>query len=253
MSVTLPTPGSKAAPLLIARRAVREVRRTIHHYRNASKIELLSQFESLGDNCEFANFQKSAGVDQPGLFKWMDTSVPGLVATLANELAGVDDIANLELKAAHDGEYLLHHRLFGSASHTFARVASDDPGKVLQREHRRLIMLRRKFLEDVHAARRTYVFRSLRPVTQCEASSLLAALRRKGPNTLLWVRPALEPIHVGRVQRMNDGLLVADIDSLATYENGMTWTSQHWLPILDKARALAAPVPPDRLSGETAA
>jgi hypothetical protein len=238
MSITLPTSPLRTPPLTFARRAVRRVRKTIHDYRNAGAIELLNRFESLGDNCEFANFQKSAGVELPGLFKWMDTSVGGLIATLDDDLAGADDLANLRLHEAHDGEYLLHHRLYASDSHTFARIGVEDPAKVLQREHRRLVMLKRKFREDVAAGRRTYVFRSLRPVSEGEASALLAALRRKGPNTLLWVRQTGTPDHVARVERRGDGLLVADIDALATYENGMTWTSRHWLSILQKACAL---------------
>ncbi|WP_158915976.1 hypothetical protein [Caulobacter sp. S45] len=240
MTITFPTPAFDTHPLLLARRAARRVKWAVFQYRNAANIRLLSQFESLGDNCEFASLQKGFGVDLPGMFKWTETSVRMLTDTLGDNLAGGDDIANLKLETnTHDGEYLLHHRLYKANSHTFARIALDDPDKVLQREHRRLILLKRKFLEDVQAGRRIYVFRSLRPVSEDQAADLHRALRRKGPNTLLWIRAAREPGHVGRVERRADGLMVAEIDTLATYEDGMTYTSRHWLPILRKARALA--------------
>jgi len=240
VTITFPTPAFDTHPLLLARRAARRVKWAVFQYRNAANIRLLSQFESLGDNCEFASLQKSCGVDLPGIFKWMGTSVSSLVETLDNDLAGADDIANLRLEV-HPGnaEHILYHRLYEANSHTFALVGSDEPEKILQRQHRRLILLKRKFLEDVREGRRIYVFRSLRPVSEDEAHTLHEALGRKGPNTLLWVRPASTAGQVGLVARRADGLLVADIDALAAYETGMTVASRQWAPILRKARALA--------------
>jgi hypothetical protein len=247
-SIVLPAPTRDFPPLLLARRAARRVRRTVVDYCNASKLELLNQFESLGDNCEFGSLQKAYGVNTPAMFRWSDTSVAMLAATLGDNLAGGDDIANLELFIGHDGEYLLRHRLYGD-SHTFARADRDDPAQVLKREHRRLILLRRKFLEDARAGRRPYVFRSLRPVSLDEAGALNEALRRKGPNRLLWVRPAASPEEIGRVTRGRDGLLIAGIDALAPYDSGMSFSSRHWLPILRRARAaIAADLPIDRLA-----
>ncbi len=243
-SIVLPAPMRPAAPVLLARRVFGRVRRTVFTHCHNARTELLGQFESLGDNCEFASLQKAFGVNTAAMFRWSDTSVAMLIEALGNDLAGGDDIANLSVEPEHDGEYLLHHRLYRSTSHTFAMVGRDDPAQVLKREHRRLIMLRRKFLEDVRAGRRTYVFRSLRPVSPDEAGALNEALRRKGPNRLLWVRQASDPGAAGRVTRSRDGLLTADIASLAPYEDGIRFSSRHWLPVLRRAQALIDAAPP---------
>jgi hypothetical protein len=251
-SIVLPAPARPVAPMLLAHRLVGRVfgrvRRTVYTHCQNTRTEMLGQFESLGDNCEFASLQKAYGVNTAAMFRWSDTSVDMLVEALGNDLAGGDDIANLEVLPEHDGEYLLHHRLYRSTSHTFAMVSRDDPALVLKREQRRLILLRRKFLEDVRAGRRTYVFRSLNPVSPDQAGALNEALRRKGPNRLLWVRQAASPDRAGRVTQSRDGLLTADIAVLAPYSDGIRFSSRAWLPALRRAQALiAADRPAERL------
>lgn len=242
VSIVLPTPVRDAAPLLLAHRlvgrVVGRVRRTVFTHCHNTRTEMLGQFESLGDNCEFASLQKAYGVNTPAMFRWSDTSVAMLIEALGDDLAGGDDIANLEVRPEHDGEYLLHHRLYRSTSHTFALVDRDDPALVLKREQRRLVMLRRKFLEDLRDGRRTYVFRSVNPVSADEAGALNEALRRKGPNRLLWVRQASHPGAAGRVSRSRDGLLTAEIAALAPYDRGTSFSTRAWLPVLRQAQAL---------------
>jgi hypothetical protein len=76
-------------------------------------------------------------------------------------------------------------------------------------------------------------------VAEADVQALNAALARKGPNRLLWVRQAQTPAAAGQVRCGDDGLLLAEIDVLAAYDQGMSHPSRMWLPILQKARRLA--------------
>lgn len=224
------------------RRNVSLLKQTIETGQKPLK-ELYEQFESLGDVCEFAGLQRANGVERCALFNWRATTVPMLIAAIESKLEGVDKLENLRIEEGASPhrrrqEYYLRHAVFQTVSHTFVHVHESDPETVLKREHRNLILLKRKFLEDLAAARRIYVFRSRERVEPAEAKALAATLRTFGDNTLLWVSLADEPRQVGRVTRVAPGLLHGRIDALPPLERGMDSLSTHWPGILSKALRL---------------
>jgi hypothetical protein len=231
---------------LVTRRVRRRVslaRRSVASLR-LPPTSLLDRFESLGDVCELAGLQRANGIERAALFNWRATTIPMLVKALDSNLEGVDRIDNLRLKlAATPGaprrrEYMLFNEALGAYSHTFVREGQIEPEDLIKREHRELTMLKRKFLSDVAAARRIYVFRSRNPVTITEATSLAVALRRKSPdNILLWVSEARDVASSGAVTPISAGLMHGEIDALATYEEGMTCRTSHWPLLLSNALA----------------
>jgi hypothetical protein len=243
MAYTLPL----AAPPLI-RVLTRKTRTAVTLARQAlakpsAHAELLDRFESLGDNCEFASLQKRHGVDQPSFFRWRGLSISQLVTAVASELEGADRLDRLSLargETIHDGtaEYYLVHSQYGY-SHTFAMTGAIEPEILLQREYRRMVLLRRKFLDDLRNGRRTYVFRSLASVADQEVEALWSALRGKGARGLLWVRLAGPGEVAGRVWRSAGGVTIAIIDQLSGVGEGMEARSPLWFPILRQAEAIS--------------
>jgi len=208
----------------------------------SANAELLDRFESLGDSCEFASLQNRHGVDQPSFFKWRGLRISALVAAVAGELEGAGQLDQLSLvrgETIADGtaEYMLLHALYGH-SHTFAMTGAIEPEVLLRREHRRMVLLRRKFLEDLRSGRRTYVFRSFDPVADDDVEALWSALRLKGARALLWVRLAAPGEVAGRVWRSPGGVIVATIDELSGYHEGMEARSPLWLPILRQTESM---------------
>jgi hypothetical protein len=244
MSICLPIARQSFAPALARRvRTVVAAAQTLTPQHMAA-ADLLAGFESLGDNCEFGGLQKLYGVDAPTLFKWRATNAAMLSDMIAKDLAGLDDIAQLSVEL-HQGdptktpEFMLFHALYGVHSHTFTLMGEAEPEVVLQRQHRQLVMLKRKFLQDMAAGRRIYVFRSLHGIDMGEARTLARQLRRRAPNTLLCVRLADDINRPGSVVRAGEGLLVGHLDVLAPYEAGIAPKSRLWLPMLKRARRLA--------------
>jgi hypothetical protein len=242
MADTLPL-----APAQLIRVLTRKSRTAVNLARQAlatpsANAELLDRFESLGDSCEFASLQNRHGVDQPSFFKWRGLRLADLIAAVTSELEGADRLDHLSLfrgETIADGtaEYILSHSVYGH-SHTFAMTGAVEPEILLRREHRRLVLLRRKFLEDLRNGRRTYVFRSFDPVAEEDVEALWSALRVKGALGLLWVRLAAPGEAVGRVWRSSGGVAVATIDQLAGNHEGMEARSPLWLPILRDAEAI---------------
>jgi hypothetical protein len=144
--------------------------------------DLADRFESIGDNCEVAAFQRGVGADQLAFFRWSSTTVDTLLMALDEDLAGGVDRSALKLDVARDGEggaeYIVVNERYGTQAHAFAREGEIDPERLVEREHRRLTLLRRKFLEDLQVGRRIYVFRSDRPTPSAKIEALAAALRR---------------------------------------------------------------------------
>lgn len=200
---------------------------------------LFDRFESLGDVCELAGLQRAANVERPALFNWRDTTIPLLTETIDANLAGVEDINNLriDLQDTQHGrrEFMLWHAALNAYSHTFVLEGQATAEEMLQREHRALVLLKRKFLGDLAQARRIYVFCSTRPIPQSDAETLLQALQRKGDNTLLYVSFTEAPHRSGDVTRVQPNLLRGHIDAQAHSEHGMK--SAHWPLLLQNALA----------------
>lgn len=206
---------------------------------------ILAGFESLGDNCELAAVQRLHGVEPLDLFRWSSTSVEMLVDALDHDLEGLDDPAMLSLDITpalpgRDREHVLRHRRFSNYSHTFARADKVDSKIILEREVKRLTLLRRKFLFDVGRGRRTYVFRTT-GATDAQADQLLSALRRRAPtNRLLVVRQASAAAPAGQVFARNDGWLDGRLTHLAPEDDGFLADVDGWRELLHTAHTLIA-------------
>ena len=200
---------------------------------------LLDRFESIGDSCEFATLQQIAGVTTPGIFKWSAVPLPRLAELIDSRLNGVDDPAHFRLRIESRGngpdEYMLDHAALQSPTHTFAVANGTVEEHLFAREVRRHIVLRRKFLEDAAAGRRIFVYRSLAPRPLEEVARVHQALRRLGPNRLLFVRPPGDDLAVGDVALLDDGFAWAALDRLAVYEASTEIRSTMWPDLLRRA------------------
>lgn len=200
---------------------------------------LLDRFESIGDSCEFATLQQIAGVTTPALFKWSAVPLPRLAELIDTRLEGIDDPAHFRLRIEARGngrhEYMLDHAALQSPAHTFAIADETDEEQLFAREVRRHTILRRKFLQDAAVGRRIFIYRSLAPRPLEEVARVHRALRRLGPNRLLFVRPPGDGLAAGDVAQLDDGFAWAALDRLAVYEAATAIRSEMWPELLSTA------------------
>ena len=203
--------------------------------------EFMQNFESLGDNCEFGLVQRRCGAEPLGLLRFANISLDHLKLALANEFAGLGEVANLEfwLEPGRKREYAIRDTAVHLTFHTFQYEGEVDEATLLPQHAARLKFLRRELLDDLADGEKLCVFKQNAPVTEPAIRELHAALARHGRNTLLWVAQA-DPSHPpGTVERLDDGLLKGYVDRFAPYHNAHDLSFEVWLEICAAAHALA--------------
>lgn len=197
---------------------------------------LVSQFESLGDNCEFGVVQRYAGIEPLGLFRWNWTPLPALLAVLDADLANIEP-ARIEIQVDSFDEYIVGIEPWEFRYHTHYRQGSVDVGRLREQQTKVIGLLKRKLLEDLRSASKIFVRKGSDTGALDQAVELHRQLRRFGPNTLLWVVPEDDNQGAGTVEVLRPGLLKAYIDRLAPIRDAYD-TSPIWFDICRNAAAL---------------
>jgi hypothetical protein len=175
--------------------------------------ELMMNFESLGDNCEFGFVQRFHGAEPLGLLRLSMMPYDLLMSALENRFEGVGDPDNtiLEVDELHQ-EFMISNKRYNMAAHTFTYVTAIDRQKFFEQQCRRLIYLRRKLIADLENCEKILIFRSLEFLSDQQIWALFRRIKPYGPNTLLCVRPQTDDAagH-GRVEQLDDRLWIGYI------------------------------------------
>ena len=203
-----------------------------------SPAELMMQFESLGQNCEFGLVQRRCGAEPLGLLRFASTPLPALLTGLAARFEGLGDPGQLEIQVA-SGEYLVIDGRFGILYHAWVKVGEAEPDYIRHREERRLPFLRQKLIEDLEEGRKLFVYHGMEKLPRPQLLRLALAIRAYGPATLLWVELADETHPVGTVEPITRGLLKGYVDRFAPGENAYDLSLDSWIAVCRNAYRLA--------------
>lgn len=204
---------------------------------------LIERFLSLGDNCEFGLVQRYCGGQTIGLFNFAETTIQSLVGALETRLSDLFVPGAVSINPEGQ-EYIL--RVSGSAIsyhlayHTMVMAGRKTPEEVREQEVRRLAFLARKFIEDLEDAEKIFVYKSDVPVSVSEIKELSTALRKYGPNTLLWVTLQKPGHPAGSVEVLEERILRGYIDrfGFTPHYNGGDASIDAWLEICANAYRL---------------
>ncbi len=203
--------------------------------------ELLSAFESLGDNCEFGIAQRLSGCEPLGLLRFTATPLPSLIDLLLHEGGGIGDPTTIELDLRGEPqEYILTEKRYNLTYHTFIYADQMPAARVRHRESQKLTLLRRRMLDDLKSARRIYVVKHNVALREEDVISLFLLLRHYGANRLLYVAPAEIDNPPGSVELLMPGLARGYIDRFAPYDNAADVSLECWLAICRQAERLLA-------------
>ena len=198
---------------------------------------LVTRFESLGDNCELGLLHREFGAERLGLFRFAGINIHPLIAAIQNRFDGfaTPDDLNLRLQG---GEWLAVSRRYDFEFHTHRFVDTVTEDQVRELESRHLQFLVRLFLEDVEDASKIFVWRNgQRGNTQPEEGmvELYQTLRAIGPVRVLWITLADDDHPHGTVIQRDEGLFRGYIDTLAAYETATTYSTSSWITLLTEA------------------
>jgi hypothetical protein len=198
--------------------------------------ELVKQFESLGENCEFGLVQRRCGAEPLGLLRFSSTPLAPLLRGLRARFADLGSPESVEIEVSRNGrEYMVVERRFGFRYHAWAAVGEQAPDEIQRRECLRLPLLARKLTEDLIEGRKIFVYHGMAPIGEAEARELAGAVRDYGPGTLLWVELADAANPPGSVTRIAPGLLKGHMDRFAPGEHAHDLSLDCWLVICRNA------------------
>ena len=198
---------------------------------DASDQEILSQFESLGDDCEFGYVQRRVGAEPLGLFRFASVPTQQLVNALASRFDDIGIPENIEVfEDIYTGEWLGRMQPYGFVFHTGQLTTEVSAEKAHASQAVRLRFLKRLFLEQIEAPRKIFVRHVQSGLPQNE--EVLSALHSYGPCKLLSVQLANEAFEAGSVIRVSEHLYIGYISSFWKYIDGSFKSEiSQWLSI----------------------
>jgi hypothetical protein len=202
--------------------------------------QIAFSFESVGENCEFGLFQRRCDAEPLGLLRFSSTFMRNLIRGVENGFAGLGEIEDIEprLEGAPRREFMIHEKKYGLVYHTFVFEGERSVWLMREQEAARLKFLRRKFMEELEAAEKIFVYWFAGPVSAEEILPLHMTLNRHGPATLLWMVPAERDRPAGTVEVLMPGLMKGYIDRFAPGENAHDLSFDGWLRVCTNACVL---------------
>jgi hypothetical protein len=198
--------------------------------------QMITRFESLGDNCEFGLVQRQFGAEPLGLLRFSYIELPLLLRGLRTGFEGLGDPATTDvIVVGHEREFVVKESVYGMTYHTFQFEHQMSLDTVKQQQATRLHFLRRKLMEDVANGEKIFVLKRTPALRPEEVLPIYTALNEAGRNWLLWVVPA-DPTHpAGTVEVLLPGLLRGYMDRFAPSENAHELSMPVWTRVCEAA------------------
>ena len=200
-----------------------------------SDAQIVSHFESLGDNCEFGFLQRELGLEPLSLLRWAGVYLDGLLRAFMDDFDPGDALQiTLDAKPA-GAEYMVRVQPFGWLMHTFVHPETQPVEKMLKDQIRRFRFLASKLIEDLEAGEKIFVFRRNEPIVDDSILALHDALNWYGLNTLLWVVEAEGDNEPGSARWLRPGLIQGYVARLAPRSNGAFLSQPTWRQVCRSA------------------
>ena len=201
---------------------------------------LVLDFESIGSNCELGMVQRHYHAEPLGLFRFSYTPLDGLITALEGDFhtAAFNEQASLVLNPG-TREYELVDQVHGFEWHTWQHEGRVDAMALERQELARLPYLVRRFYETLEDNEKILVLRDEDRLTdRAKIKRLLAALRRHGAVTLLWISVVTDGHAVGDVEWAGEGLLHGWIDRLTDRFGAADASMAAWGVICQRAHRM---------------
>ena len=199
--------------------------------------DLFMRFESVGENCELGFVQRYFGAETLGLFRWGGLPFERLLQLLSSGCQDLGRAEKTELYINDVDEYSTKDRASGLVTHGFMSRDRISEDMAFSRLCRRMEYLRDKFMEDLAAREKIFVFTSLEPLEDQAFRQLNDAMARHGAVDLLCMRLADETHPAGTVRLVAGGPMVGHLDRLGF--DGKNWNISFdvWRQVCQKAAA----------------
>jgi hypothetical protein len=214
-----------------------------------SLAEIYSNFEAIGNNCEFGIVQRRAGFDPPGLFRNVGfLDVAQITRAIYSSFDGMFEPGMFDYSLPTGWpDWRLDCQMFGFGFHSTIPSTLDRGSQQWDAQASRVLRifryLKQKLLEDLAEGKKVFVYRSLQPMVDMAVLRLLAAIKMHGDGALLYVHQDSNKAP-GTLEFRGDGLLVGSVHRLSN-ENPPVIDFQAW-----ELMARATIARPDRIQAQ---
>jgi hypothetical protein len=206
--------------------------------------QLMRQFESLGQNCEFGLVQRLCHAEPLGLLRFASTPLQNLLSALDRRFADVGTPESLRVEISANGrEFMVADTTYDIIYHAWVNAGAMTAEELHRREVQRVPLLVRKLLEDLSSGEKIFVFKGMAGMEKEIVFPLVAALRRYGRNTLLHVTLADAEHKAGIVEAQGPGFLVGYLSRFAPGEDAHDLVLGEWINLCRNAYRLAQVMP----------
>ena len=176
--------------------------------------EIIAQFESIGDNCEFGLVQRYFGAEPVSLFRFSALESSRLIELLDVGLEPLGDPEHTKI-IEEAGEYVVKDDRGFYWMHSFLRINQVDPDRYLRQQSARIALLKRKFLSDLRSGYKIYVCKdSSSDISDDRLREISRSLQVYGKNLLLGIRRANDQHPKGRAEWLDDGVMIGYLSTL---------------------------------------
>jgi len=200
-----------------------------------AKRAALAKMQSLGINCEFGFLQRALGVEPLGLFRWTLAPLAKLVPAIEQGFAGLANPAALKIEMNDATEFVVEDTVYGFRHHSFVFASAGGTPKMVKRvEFLRVAMLTRSLIEEMRDDGKLFVYHDANQSSLADVRRLVAALRRHGNGTLLWLVGPQADAAVGEVRQLEPGLIRGVVSGFQTPVDQVIPMSPHqpsWLAV----------------------
>jgi hypothetical protein len=199
--------------------------------------QMMMEFESLGDDCEFGFVQRSVGAEPLSLLRFGGIRLHRLYEGLGNRFEGIDDVAELGIAiqgGEGHGEYMVVQNRY--LYHTFVNSWEMDRDALIAREAARLAFCRRKLLEDLEDGDKIFVVKSSQApgLRLDQVAPVAERVAGYGGGTTFWVSASDAEHPPGTLQWHGPTLLEGRVDHLCEPGHAVRF-SPLWLPLCRRA------------------
>ncbi len=203
-----------------------EVRRECCARTGMEPKDLVCQFASFGNNCEFGFVQRHFGAEPISIFRFSNPQANMILHGVRNQFVDLGTDISVELDVQKPRrEWILIDRIYRLRQHTFIFEGDPREQTIQDTMRKHLAFLKRQLLEDIMLGNKIFVIKSVPNVPEQVAREIAVGLREQGSSWLLWT---VDEPGGPSVERIANGLLKARVNGLLP-EGHPQWQKFAWV------------------------
>lgn len=204
--------GGGESRIMLTGRSVETLSGEIERITGRPVDEVLTRFEMVAGKCDMGLVQRAFGLEPLSLLRFAGSNLTLAVNGLDNGFAGIGEQLTAHISKDDDKEWMISDGI-GLNYHSGQYSHNTTAEQTIERERRKIAFLLRKLNEDLAEHHKIFVHDDQAGASLEEVLPLFLALRRRGPNRLLWLTPMRDEGTGGWVDEPVPGLYRGFLDS----------------------------------------